>query len=1286
MNTRRFLILFASFAQAIVLSGCSVDMFTAGSADPKSGGGERYRKIRPECSGLKIDRPELDPKTFRSLVKCFGANGSISEIEKLVAGASDSTVRQTVDLLNATFLANPQVRADSRAIVRKLDRGGEWGPILSGFGSAFRDPERMRALARLLSLGGRDPLIVETVSRFEASNTLAGFELLARLTKSPAFAELSRKVHADPLRNDESDRLLDLLVDFFKRPTPKRSAKSLVEDMAAGRSSALWSYAFGEGSGILDSNSRFALLLHDFSGPEGLRRLSQFHRGFHNPISCWSGGKVFAEPWKNLTDELRTHASAGPDAFLGFVTRFASVTALGIKDLCPLPEEFTAYYPAVLKLTMGRTGGEYLGLLERVFSGGFGVSAGYFVGEWGDSLAEVLTVFESKSWFGDLVLLFAELDENDRELFAGWTRGLLKNQTDWIEHARRWTRSDLDPVFSDLGVLLGSEPRELNAVFGSIQALFESSRVHPWFEGWKKVAVESESNGIGTLTDLPSFPEASRAIGEMAEDGRLAAILGDVLEILAGGRDDASPGAQESEIAIRKALRHRFVGSDLLPLETRVRKDGSIEACARLDLRLPVDRQWETYRACLAGGGVDSDAWAGLKIARDWKVDEGGRSVSFFDFFVSSWLKLPLTTSDKRILISTMSEIPSKTIRTFLADFRLKFSNPTDGPSRIFQILSEFQTQLSIGQSTWDRFFARVREGMDDPRFVPIARALRSLKDSADENSGTRIGPASRPLSAELTQWIRDFECETGDPRPRIAEIEREFDEAVLGWERPEGHLPYAWSLDQLKPRMEAFRELLATRDLRANLYDWVGGLDPEFAAKWFHDRAADPRLVTVLDPDTRRVRVRWMTSLDRLESILVNANFTYLLNGNYGLKFIGKFAEAWGDEPRSKWPAEIQARYTGSKTPPRLVDVYEEVESFVRWFEKFGGVPTVSDCRAKGSTPDAIIPFSVKAKAFNLKQTLSVIRENLPGSGEPSAGGMRFLRDLFWAVHASAPAADRDPSRPERNPLRFFLQLGDLGGLRSISRGLQSVEWTSERKTLEDSFSSLRSMVREPAFERILARVFADPSGVDALVTGAFQSSPFRFGTLSTRVLSGLATERSLRVSPPLLCFFDRSLGSDLSFFPFALFTDLVVSGGEGESERLHSLRSSLSMGDYFENRIVPALEALPVGPAIRTLEKNPALRGDLRAETRRWLGSSRQTNDDRTSFSLFLDELLSTERPQTRRLLSFWCGQNGGRFTSTLASRPNDAFLLLDGVLLSAQSGAFEDFLDSLLRQLPN
>ena len=1318
---------------ALFLSGCSVDLFSKSKPDPAVTGLEHYRTIRPECSGLKIQHPDLDPPTFRSLVTCFAANGSIPEISELVNEASDRTILQTVDLLNATFLADPKIRADSRAIVRSLKKSGRWEPALAGFSPAFTDPARMRALIHLLSLGDRAPLVVKTVQSFDAKETLAGFELLSRLAKAPAFASLSRKILENPLTVAERDRLLGLLANFFARSTAYHSANLLIADMAAGKSAAVWSFAFGDGAGIRDSTSHFRGLLRDFTGEDGLRNLSRIHRGFHHPIACWGDGKVFAEPWRNLTHELSVHAAAGDRELLDFVGRFAPVTAIEIPEICAVPDEFLDDYPSIMRLTAGRSGGEYLGVLKNVFNGGFGLSAGYFVGEWGEPLAEALTVVEAKPWFSDLVLLIGELDAGDRELIAGWMNALLRNRDAWTALTASWEKGDLSPVFADLGEVLGTKPSELVGMLDSIRELFESSRVHPWFQGWKRIAAESNSNGVRLLADLPGFPGAAAAIGKMASDGRLAVILGDVLELLSGsGPLEQGTAGIVPEPAIRKSLRHGFVGEDLSALDLLAPLDDSLRACARLDLRKSPASQSEIYQACLSGGGVDAKAYAGIHASESWMIPEGATSRSFIDSILESVLKLPVSTGDRREIIAMLTgkrpgipAVTSEGIQEFFTGARERFgaSRGAISPSEIFTVLNRWQTGVRTGVETWQSFFKSIELAVEDVRFAPLMNSVRSLVDPATvSKNDTKVGPAPAPPVAATVAWVRDLECES-DGRAataRATEIGREFESGVLGWERPGGKLPLAWKAEDLKPRVRALSETL-TPALRANLYAWLGRLDPKTAAQWFAGRASDPRLVAVMDPETKQLRVRWMTTLDRLESILVNSDFTYILRENYGLKFIGEFAEAWGDEPRARWPREIQAKYSGSRTPPKLADVYADVLTFVGWFEKFGGISPLENCVAKdgpvvqqafadlrANAPAFVIPLTIGAraeirvKAFNLKQTLSVVRENLPGAPGANAGGMRLLRDLFWAIYSSAPAAQRSASAVDENPLRFLQRLGDVGGLRSISRGLQPLTFASERIALEDAFGGLRRAVAEPAFDRLLGKVLATPRGFDDWIERGVSAPAFDFGRLVLLAVNSFAADRTLGVLPAMVRFADSFIGGEASVFPNALVTDLIVTAGSGwesttdESFRLQTRRAPdgrardrlAGLGDFVESRIFAALARFPLRETVTLLDRDSVLRTQALVEAKRWLGENvRQAPGAPLRVSRIdplFNLLLSEEHPELRRAIGLWCGRSAGLFAFELASHPDKSVLMIDGLLQSGQSGAFSDFLDSLLREL--
>lgn len=651
-----------------------------------------------------------------------------------------------------------------------------------------------------------------------------------------------------------------------------------------------------------------------------------------------------------------------------------------------------------------------------------------------------------------------------------------------------------------------------------------------------------------------------------------------------------------------------------------------------------------------------------------------------------------LNTSFQALLVGRRAGIPVQ------ASNIQAFTHIASPLVKTLPLLGRVQSSLSIGLENWQGFFKKFERLLLNPDFAPVMKELQSLAPLNTAASREVIGPAVMPNRLLLLDALAKVECEmdSRDRPARADEVVREFNEGVLGWERLKGKLPLAWDSELLKSRLRAFSNSLKSPVLRKHLYSWLAGLDPDEAAAWFLARAQDPRLVAVMDPESKKPRVRWMTTLDRLESILVNSNFTYLLSGNYGLKFIEKFAESWGDEPREKWPSEIQARFSGSKRPPTLRESYDEVLQTINWFERVGGQPTVPPCVNSdllsppwGSAPEFVFDFEVKAKAFNLKQTITVIEENLPDARGPNAGGMRLLRDLFWAVNSSVAHADRDPSRPGKNPIRFLQRLGDLGVLRAKSRGLQAFETRGELMALADVFSGLKMLAAEPAFDRILARMVDSPTSFETWITTAYQDRssklPFQFSRFMPRILQAIAADRSLRMGPTFLRFFDQSLPQGK--LPETFIADLIRSVGEfSEAEvRLFTVRAQLDRFErFFKGPILDLLGSFPVGEVVTLLERDPVLRSYISRQLNDAFSEIRESDLERVRPYLRL--FLSEEKPELRRMFARWCGRSGATSVHEFAAHPDESVLMIDGLLKLTDSAGFKDFLEALLHQLPD
>jgi hypothetical protein len=314
----------------------------------------------------------------------------------------------------------------------------------------------------------------------------------------------------------------------------------------------------------------------------------------------------------------------------------------------------------------------------------------------------------------------------------------------------------------------------------------------------------------------------------------------------------------------------------------------------------------------------------------------------------------------------------------------------------------------------------------------------------------------------------------------------------------------------------------------------------------------------------------------------------------------------------------------------------------------------------------------------------------------------MRLLRDAFWAIYASAPSADRNASRPERNPLRFFQRLGDLGILGSASRGLQSFDRASERLALEDAIGSIRTVVSEPAFDRLVAKVVDHPTSLGAWADRTEEVPDFRLGTLTFRAFSALAAEKTLRISPAVFRYAESVFGGPGDPLPDSFIGDALVALGtaasDSESTRLHTLRLPdgipherlAGLGDFLEDRIFPTTLSLPLRGAISQLDRDREFRDRFfQALRRETVDSARQSDGDSEADSALdpnFDLVLSPEHPELRRAIAAWCGRSAGPYAFELSSRPDEALLMIDGLLDSAESPAFTDFFAALLRELAN
>lgn len=347
---------------------------------------------------------------------------------------------------------------------------------------------------------------------------------------------------------------------------------------------------------------------------------------------------------------------------------------------------------------------------------------------------------------------------------------------------------------------------------------------------------------------------------------------------------------------------------------------------------------------------------------------------------------------------------------------------------------------------------------------------------------------------------VQSQECvlDPGSARARTLQIIDDYQNQVTTWDLVNGFPRRSWEYSEIKAVLEPVLDKISSpTQSDPNQPLWKGVLKtlhqtPEVLLSWMRDRSVDDQPILYFYPGEKTPRVRLINSLERLELILINSDFSYgfliYQPGNNAYNFMAEIAKSWGDEPPEKWPEEIRNQFPnptpGKSWPNTLRETYEEMLNTLNDFVSFAGTPDLPVCDARNSSDTfqsnalGLIPFDVKVRLFNMKQLIDVIKDNLPDSKTPFAGGMKFIRDLLFEIYISTPSQYRNPKAGEKNNFSFLTRASALGSFHQISKQLRKFGFTgtgfaSENSALLDFFKTAVSSAKYPEFERISEMIF---------------------------------------------------------------------------------------------------------------------------------------------------------------------------------------------------------------------
>lgn len=784
-------------------------------------------------------------------------------------------------------------------------------------------------------------------------------------------------------------------------------------------------------------------------------------------------------------------------------------------------------------------------------------------------LTPILREFERRDLFKDLILIVTSLKPEQRPKAKAVAAFLLDSSD------RRLKGKSLYEVFSR--AIANQSPRNLLLLAQSLKGFTEldsaffdrmtlairkahyANDYDVVRETIARVLKESASRSdfyvsLLTASYRPEFRASLKDTAAMAKDGRLKEIFQAFLKML------ERYGREQSNRPVRATLAARFTSnrahelssSDLAPFKVGPQPSKASKECDQIDLNFSLARtsdprfaeQIERITRCFNSDGhqgawVDSihflqrhttgetPARTYLQAAIDLVKDHGLGREELRDLSnrLMNWVRGP----EKKIerLFQAIPFIVSENVR----------GSPDDpgGPvlKPLFDMLKPVYDGALASWQALEAYGAKVLLRDDLPDAIRVVD--KALNDETPFEPETARPTFNRE---KIRSWVENKECDYGSGKPpssdaqarRVIEIENDYFDSVTSWNRSRD-----WKIADHRENLESVFKKIADLKQSDPNYPLSHALlqimkyftleagetstqqkqfTPEDLIHFFYTHATDVRLINYIYPGEKKPRVRLVSSLERLELIVEEADFDAPWpiwpigsKTNLAVQFLTRIGMAWGDEPREIWPEPIQKMYPRGTTPPTLKDAIRELVKTAKQFENLMGFPNLPPCKRTpdftgpdwpksiGKFPNIIPPAllngmsvaEMQRRLFNLNQVISIAVENLPGQPGKLAGGMRILRNLFYELAISSPEAIR-----AREPGTIDERLGVTSDSynitfirRNVQMGLPRLIGNLMKRTREND-PMLRAFVRAfieaaaaPETETFLQNLFSRDSRI---------------------------------------------------------------------------------------------------------------------------------------------------------------------------------------------------------------
>jgi len=630
-------------------------------------------------------------------------------------------------------------------------------------------------------------------------------------------------------------------------------------------------------------------------------------------------------------------------------------------------------------------------------------------------------------------------------------------------------------------------------VLSNLRSFLYVNDAHPMIDVVREVMSHAQKNekfldSFFRISKMSEFRDSIRFVSEIAKDQRLKGLLGTVVSLFEKfGKQGQTEIHElvEPVFDVEMHRRHNLKASDLDPFiqQERLPVQSWELACRELDFGVDLANyshprfsdQISHFIACLNDHQQYAHVEESVHFLTTARTEDGR---NFLEFTIDLIKDLKMNREQMGFVINEwFRSLEDRRFSDFLNTL-LYWVSPESLQSVVQSIVEPLLPLSNVllkedVRPSLDRlqaYGAQVLRRGDFPLLLRYVDDLRRIEFKEQPRFRSEVYDFTN-----IQAWIREHECRSKQgEKDRAIEIISDYQEAVTGWSfRKE------WSFSEFSKEFKNILDILAQpdaygkskiKDQKGNVFDSLLRFTRYFSlergqspnryqhytvddlVRWLRDRSNDHRLITYYYPGESRPRVRLVNSLDRLELVLIGADFNApVLGTNYGLKFLADIAEAWGDEDPSIWPDLIKKKAKKGVRIKTLSEVVEEINRTQSNFESLVGFPSLSKCHLEfDQDQDQDFQLErdqlkkgwigwfpgmgeVQPNLYNIHQVISVLDENAKN------GGLKVLRDLFFEVYSTNFKSAQSPTS-EENRLNVILKMVRMGIFRQLGRNIKLI------------------------------------------------------------------------------------------------------------------------------------------------------------------------------------------------------------------------------------------------------